>query len=858
MGAGSTAWQLTNYDQGGITGYATKSSVNLGEGVPLRIANQAAIGKRGSQRLPHGLVRRHRRPARLPEQKSHDQQRPQLRIARRNDRLLVLRELGKQPDRARQLAAGVGHIPSADQGPGQQPGQPDHLHRPQRRPPLRPPLQTADRHLPGLQLASTATRSTASTRPASRRSPAPRRAVKVSFERPYVNDYNDANWFLKADFPLVAWMERQGYDVDYTESVSVDSNPGQLLNHKTLVISGHDEYWSEAEMNGYKAARNAGVNIASFSGNTAYWKIRYEDGGRTLVCYKAVEGTKEGSVPDGSKGVNDWGPDGVKGTKDDALGLDGKAGTGRRQPQIRDHHLARRRGASRQPQRAGGRPRRPQRTGELAAGLDVRRRQRQLRLPADDSRHQRRRRIRRRPDLAQHRHLADREAPSINSKLNGWEWDSIPTQAQYLSKQPSGVKRVSLTDVGSPPARPSGSRTRGCCTRPRPRPASRPRSPRSSTQPPSGALVFAAGTIQWSWGLAPHYLDKPSESYEDPPVDLSDPRIQQATYNIFADGGVEPLTPVGVVIDGNEPPEASFTATPNPTSAGSLVTLQRLRLDRFGRHDRQIRMGPRRQRQLRDQHGLDPDRVENVRERRRSDGRPADHRQRRRRRSGGSHAGRQQRHARQHRAQSRLHHLPQPGLAGSAGHLQRLGLLGPRRHDRQIRMGPRRQRHATRPTPARPRPPAAPTPAKATARSACESPITAAASPPSPTRWSSAKAAPTAPKSSRPRACTTTGASARNRAAPSPTPSAPARRPPRAASRSAPPERSKATSTRPRPSTARPAPRAPRRRPLRHLAADGRILAQLGGLRQRRRPRARVHPQLQQHQRRLPGRPQRG
>ena len=44
MGAGSTAWQLTNYDNGGITGYSTKSSVNLGESVPLRIANQAGTG----------------------------------------------------------------------------------------------------------------------------------------------------------------------------------------------------------------------------------------------------------------------------------------------------------------------------------------------------------------------------------------------------------------------------------------------------------------------------------------------------------------------------------------------------------------------------------------------------------------------------------------------------------------------------------------------------------------------------------------------------------------------------------------------------------------------------------------------
>jgi len=44
MGPGSTAWQLTNYDQGGITGYATKSSINLGESVTLRIAVPSGSG----------------------------------------------------------------------------------------------------------------------------------------------------------------------------------------------------------------------------------------------------------------------------------------------------------------------------------------------------------------------------------------------------------------------------------------------------------------------------------------------------------------------------------------------------------------------------------------------------------------------------------------------------------------------------------------------------------------------------------------------------------------------------------------------------------------------------------------------
>jgi hypothetical protein len=49
----------------------------------------------------------------------------------------------------------------------------------------------------------------------------------------------------------------------------------------------------------------------------------------------------------------------------------------------------------------------------------------------------------------------------------------------------------------------------------------------------SGALVFGAGTVQWSWGLDSHH-DRGSA----PP----DVRMQQATVNLFADMGVQPAT----------------------------------------------------------------------------------------------------------------------------------------------------------------------------------------------------------------------------------------------------------------------------------------------------------------------------
>ena len=67
---------------------------------------------------------------------------------------------------------------------------------------------------------------------------------------------------------------------------------------KFLLSNGHDEYWSKEQRNNVEAARNAGVNLAFFSGNEVYWKTRWEsnDGteDRTLVCYK------EGTMADGT------------------------------------------------------------------------------------------------------------------------------------------------------------------------------------------------------------------------------------------------------------------------------------------------------------------------------------------------------------------------------------------------------------------------------------------------------------------------------------------------------------------------------------------------------------------------------
>ena len=51
---------------------------------------------------------------------------------------------------------------------------------------------------------------------------------------------------------------------------------------------------------------------------------------------------------------------------------------------------------------------------------------------------------------------------------------------------------------------------------------------------PSGALVFGAGTVQWSWGLDSNHDRGPA-----PPADV---RMQQATVNLLADMGAQPAT----------------------------------------------------------------------------------------------------------------------------------------------------------------------------------------------------------------------------------------------------------------------------------------------------------------------------
>jgi hypothetical protein len=109
-------------------------------------------------------------------------------------------------------------------------------------------------------------------------------ANRVSFDRPYWPAWqNPPDW----EYPFVLFLERAGYDVSYQTDLDTDQNPSSLLGHRLVVDLGHDEYWTSTMRAAFETARDAGVNLAFMGANDVYWRMRYEDGGRTIVVYKS-------------------------------------------------------------------------------------------------------------------------------------------------------------------------------------------------------------------------------------------------------------------------------------------------------------------------------------------------------------------------------------------------------------------------------------------------------------------------------------------------------------------------------------------------------------------------------------------
>ena len=140
-----------------------------------------------------------------------------------------------------------------------------------------------------------------------------RQARAVSFDRPYSPDgdspyYTSGQFFIRGEYNMVRWIEKEGYDVTYTTDVDTDAatdmidgplSPGR---HKVFLSVGHDEYWSWQMRDNIEQARNRTdqpLNIGWFGANNVHWQIRFEPSSyvylspgirhrRNIVAYKSL------------------------------------------------------------------------------------------------------------------------------------------------------------------------------------------------------------------------------------------------------------------------------------------------------------------------------------------------------------------------------------------------------------------------------------------------------------------------------------------------------------------------------------------------------------------------------------------
>ena len=423
------------------------------------------------------------------------------------------------------------------------------------------------------------------------------RAVKVSFDRPYSNVFADYNWVLRTEWPLIFWLEKMGYDLSYTDDLSLHSRPRQLRSDVTraVVIAGHSEYWTGDALANVRAACDSGTSILSFSANTAYWQTRLEESvsgspNRTLVCFKAVQGVDvatDGNPEDGGRrGVNDFGPplhQSERGGPGDPLGTS-RPGEDRSRFMTTTFRDAGAAAGDHAPDDANVRGRGRAGPGEPENGLFA------VMYAGDDDAVSYPLHV---PEGAgagdefgahpiwRNTAVAAGNGAAIGANLVGWEWDAIPRGGAYsafVAAQPAGVRRVAETELlplRGPHSEMQFLTDSGRTYSITPSPGQGSAVQAVTYRAPSGALVFAAGTIQWSWALGPHFATRRElnggilVSYEAAPRDCApaSPTIQQATYNLLADCGVHPATPVGIIPDS---PDSTRPDAPPPRVLAAL------------------------------------------------------------------------------------------------------------------------------------------------------------------------------------------------------------------------------------------------------------------------------------------------
>lgn len=340
------------------------------------------------------------------------------------------------------------------------------------------------------------------------------RASAVSYNRPIITrdggySAGPQDFIFGGEYPAIRWLEQNGYDINYISGIDTARDGAQLLNSKVFLSIGHDEYWSAGQRSNVEAARGAGVNLAFLSGNEVYWEFRWEnsiDGSGTP--YKTLVSYKETWSND------DTDPGNTTGTWRD-------------------------------PQYGAGQPENAL-TGTIFTvdgyRLDT------IQIPYD---------------LSQFRFwnntavgdIQPGQTYSLTPNLLGYEWDSDLDNGY----RPAGLTALSSTTVDVNSLLLDNGNTTG--------PGTASHSLTLYRDPVSGALVFGAGTVYWTWGL---------DSHHDNEATPTDPNVQQAMVNLFADMGIQPQTLMqSLAIASQSTDHAAPTSTiTSPTASVSYTAAQ--------------------------------------------------------------------------------------------------------------------------------------------------------------------------------------------------------------------------------------------------------------------------------------------
>lgn len=354
-------------------------------------------------------------------------------------------------------------------------------------------------------------------------------AYAVSYNRPWEGSFEvdgGASYLWYAEYQMIYWLEKEGYNVSYTSESSIAEDGAQLLNHKLFISSGHDEYWSASQRAHVEEALKAGVNLAFFSGNEIFWKTRWapstegvEVPNRTLITYKETHFNEPVDPEDPPEWTGSWA----------------------------DPRFS--------PPANGGLPANAL-TGQqfmINAGTA------NLTVPYQYSK------------LRMWRHTAAAglepgHSLTLAPDTLGYEWDEDVANGL----RPAGELDLSATTVtGLQAFIDYGTVVKEGATATH---------HLTLYRAPSGALVFGAGTVQWSWGLA--NINAWESETTQPSGSPPDPTMEQATVNLFAEMGAQPGSLssglVAVAQSADHTPPTSAIASPDAGASiqdGSRVTL---------------------------------------------------------------------------------------------------------------------------------------------------------------------------------------------------------------------------------------------------------------------------------------------